>query len=174
MTERWWRRRLHLARTWAIGTAVVVLLAAAAWWGFLKPDPEMEGVERLPDQGRSHVADATFDSATPTSGDHSGRSARCGVYTSPLELDLAVHALEHGAVVLWYEAEQPALGQALVSATDRWDTHVIITPGSGLDAPVVATAWNRRMLFPTVDESVAEFVATYRNRGPESVPCDPA
>ncbi len=129
------------------GTALVILSR-----------PEVDGVEKLGNDGRGHVANATYETSTPTSGAHRAQSPRCGVYTVPLELDLAVHSLEHGTVILWYDQEQPELAAELAAATRQWDSHVIISPSAELDSPIVATAWRRRMSFDAVTEVVTEFV----------------
>jgi hypothetical protein len=83
-----------------------------------------------------------------------------------------VHALEHGTVVLWYDINKPDLGSELASLMANWESHVIVSPSSELDAPIVATAWNRRTQFSEVSTDVDAFIDTYRNRGPEKVPCD--
>ena len=83
-----------------------------------------------------------------------------------------MHALEHGTVVLWYDINNPDLGSALAALMTNWDSHVIVSPSSELDAPIVATAWNRRMQFSEVSADVDAFIDTYRYRGPENVPCD--
>jgi len=45
-------------------------------------------------------------------------------------------------------------------------------PHPDIDAPVVATAWNRRKSFDQPGGDVREFVDTYRRRGPERRPRD--
>jgi hypothetical protein len=169
------KRRRSMARrirTVASTSLVVVALLVGGWFVF-RPGAELDGVERPRNEGRGHVDNAVFTSSTPTSGEHSSRAPTCGVYQRPLELELAVHALEHGTVVLWYDEDQPELAEGLIAATRRWDSHVIISPSSDLAAPIVATAWRRQMSYNS-SADVAEFVETYRNRGPERVSCDNA
>lgn len=165
------RQRLRRARSIGGGALAIVVVGMGAWWAF-RPPPEVDGVERPPNLGRGHITGATYGDFTPTSGAHSAAAPSCGVYSEPLPLDGAVHALEHGVVVLWYQAGLPELGADLVSATSGWDSHVIIAPSDSISAPIVATAWNRRKHFSAADDGLEEFVATYRKRGPESVPCD--
>lgn len=159
------------AQSYAIKATAGIIVVGGLFLVF-RPGPEVEGAERPPNDGRGHVANATFSSSTPTSGPHSSRAPSCGTYRDPLELDLAVHALEHGVVVLWHDAERPELAPELQAATSDWASHVIISPNDDLDSPVVATAWNRRMEFAEVSDVVTEFVDVYRNRGPERVGCD--
>ena len=136
------------------------------------PSAELADVERPPDSGRGHVEAASYQDGSPTSGAHSAAAPRCGAYSSPLPRDLAVHGLEHGTVVLWYDTTNPNLGSELSALMATWGSHVIVSPSSELDAPIVATAWNRRMRFSEVSVEVEEFIDTYRNRGPEKVACD--
>lgn len=155
--------------------AVLIVGVATAAWYFLRPDPEVAGVERLPSAGRDHVAggQATYDTPAPTSGAHPASVPSCGTTSAPLDPGLAVHALEHGAVVVWY---QPALGEELrdplLEILRQWDSHWILSPNPDIDRPVVATAWNRRKAFDGAGDDVLEFVDTYRRRGPERVACD--
>ena len=169
-------RRRRRARAWTVG-AVIALAAAVGsagylLWSELKPGPELADVERPRDDGRGHVAGARYSSDTPTSGAHDSRSPRCGLYDTPLDPSLAVHALEHGAVVLWYQIDRAELADDLAQVADEWDSHVIVTPSETLDEPIVATAWNRRKAYSGVTTDLADFFDTYRRRGPEQVACD--
>lgn len=153
---------------------VVGGLAAIGGIGFLlfRPGPEVEGVQKPPDQGRAHVANPTYRTATPTSGPHLPGAPACGSYSAPLGLGSAVHALEHGAVVVWYRSSMAEeLEEPLLDMLDRWDSHVIVSPNDDLEAPIVATSWNRLKEY-TRPADVVEFVETYRGRGPEDIPCD--
>ena len=137
------------------------------------PDAELAGVERPRNEGRNHVAAASYATETPTSGEHSASSVGCGVYSQTLPLDAAVHSMEHGAVIVWY---MPDLAdterQSLEEMVNRWDSHVIVSPNPGLTDPVVATAWNRLMRFENVGDDLAQFIDIYRERGPEKIRCD--
>jgi len=137
-----------------------------------RPDPELEGVSRPRSLGGGHVAAASYDTPTPTSGAHDASAPGCATYREPLEPALAVHALEHGAVVLWYDADRPELADELDAVTEEWDSHVIVSANTGLDAPIVAAAWNRLKSYEPGDPEINDFVRTYRRRGPESVSCD--
>jgi hypothetical protein len=165
------KARLRRIRNAAMGLVAVAVLAGGGWLAF-RPDPELAGVIRPTNRGGGHVAAATYDSPTPTSGPHDARAPRCGTYREPLDPALALHGLEHGAVVLWYDAGRPELAEELVGATDEWDSHVIISANRNIDRPVVATAWGRIKAYDAVDPEITEFVRTYRQRGPERQPCD--
>ncbi len=85
--------------------------------------------------------------------------------------ELAVHGLEHGVVVLWYSEENDQIAADLRQIVGNFNDHVILSPNSGLDRPVVATAWNRLKSYDGADPEIEEFIETYRNRGPERGSC---
>ncbi|MEX2549695.1 MAG: DUF3105 domain-containing protein, partial [Nitriliruptoraceae bacterium] len=61
---------------------------------------------------------------------------------------------------------------ALEALADGYDSDVLVAPNPGLDAPIVATAWTRRMELETADPVLLEaFASAFRGRGPESVDC---
>lgn len=167
-------RRKHKRKKAAMGAAALALtgLFGFAVWTQIRPGPELAGVVRPPDDGRGHANGISYPSLTPTSGTHSRQAPVCADYPAQLDASLAVHALEHGVVVLWYDAARPELGSALADVAAGWDSHVIVSPHASLDEPVIATAWNRLKVYPDVVPEVAEFIDTYRRRGPERVACD--
>ena len=80
-----------------------------------------------------------------------------------------VHSLEHGFVIVWYRtgAMTPATLDALRDLADqhRW---VLVAPRPSMDSALAATAWHRRLLCPDgADGPVGNFVAAFRNQGPE-------
>lgn len=170
-TLRQQRRRSKRIRNRLQGGLVVVVLLVGGWFLF-KPGPELLAVERPPDAGRGHSQGATYDGPTPTSGQHRSSAPRCGVSQRALPLDLAVHALEHGAVVFWYDESQPELAQELGEVVDNFRSHVIVSPSADLESDIVATAWNRRIDITNGATEAQEFAETYRRRGPENVPCN--
>jgi len=169
-------RKRRNSRVWnlALGATAVLLIGGVGYliWDEVRPGPELIGVERPNNDGRGHRSGATYVSATPTSGAHSSRAPACGVYQTSVEPSLAVHALEHGVVVIWYDPARPELGGDLAVIANEWDSHVIVSPRAGLDSAIVATAWNRLKSYDTADPEIDEFIDTYRRRGPENVPCN--
>lgn len=166
------QRAERRGRARRIAFAVVALLVVGIGGYFLlRPDPELADAERLSSQGDDHVAAPQYDTSTPTSGDHPLQAPACRSYAQPLEPGLAVHALEHGAVLIWYDAGRAdELRPELDAIAERWDSHVVLSPNTALDAPIVATAWNRLARYDEAGD-VAAFIETYRRRGPERQPC---
>lgn len=166
-------RAARRAQARRVAFAVVALLVVGiGGYLLLRPDPELADVERLSSQGQGHVAATQYDTNTPTSGDHPLQAPACRSYSQPLAPGLAVHALEHGAVLVWYDAGRAdELRPELEAIADRWDSHVVLSPNTALDAPIVATAWNRRARYEEAGDDVAAFIETYRRRGPERQSC---
>jgi hypothetical protein len=166
------------------GLIVVIGVVVIGTAGFLIADKatasELPGVTKGSNEGREHVENGTtvhYTTATPTSGTHSEGSPRCGILNQQLPTELAIHALEHGTVVIWY---QPGLADDVVSGlrdiVDRFDNRVILSPNAEMADAVVATAWLRLKAYggadPELEEFITtEFITTYRERGPEDVPC---
>jgi len=167
--------RRRQARAVIAGIIVVGLAGAGLWFALRSGGEELVGVERPTNEGRDHLAAGAtheYHDPAPTSGPHAPGAPRCGLHQSQLEPTLAVHALEHGAVVLWYQPGLPeASRQSLLDIMRGYESHVILSPNPGIDAEVVATAWNRRKAYEAGDPEIADFVETYRRRGPERVDC---
>lgn len=170
------KARLRKVALGSLGGIAAVALAVILVVSLTGSSPEVEGVERPPELGRDHLEQgeaANYPTATPTSGPHATGAAPCGVYSSPLPLEFAVHDLEHGVVVVWYRPDlENDLLPSLRTLISQWDSHVIVSPNPGISDPIVATAWNRLKRFDTVEPGLAEFIDTYRKRGPEAVACN--
>ena len=169
------KAKLRQGALTAAGVGVLVL-AGFFVFSLLQPGTEVDGVEKSPSLGREHLLQGqTFNyaSATPTSGTHAPTVPGCGVIAGDLPLEFAIHALEHGVVVVWY---RPDLATEEVSELTtimaQWDSHVIVAPNPRIPEALVATAWNRLKRFDEVGPDVVEFIDAYRRRGPESVRCD--
>lgn len=125
-------------------------------------------------QGRNHVASPVYEVEPPAGGDHLASAAPAGIYTlATLRPDGAlVHSLEHGDIVLWHQVDiDSSVRDRLIEIHDRYEGDVLVVPRMGLEVPVAATAWHRRLLCPTPDfAALDEFVAAWRDKGPEDVP----
>ena len=176
--ERRARRRSAMRRG-AVGLGVAAVAGLIAGGFYLAGSERREARDLLGDRvavesslGRDHVPSTTQD-PTPTSGPHSG-PAICGVQSVPIPADAQIHALEHGAVAFQYLPDRLDSAElaGLTDLAEGYDTDVLVAPNPGLDSPVVATAWTRRMLLDDLDLDVLETFATaFRGRGPENVDC---
>jgi hypothetical protein len=165
--------------------AIIVILVLLLGSG---PNPDA-GVQQA-DAGQTHVtagidcrnaastAIATecggtdpYSSLPATSGPHWGTPAEWGVYASPQAETQLVHNLEHGGIVIWYDAEAvDADGVATLDQYVRTQTAAgisgrfkfIVSPWGGQDAlpaPVVATSWRHLLELQTADTAAIDAFA---------------
>ena len=105
----------------------------------------------------------TYITDPPTSGAHRSGAPPRGVVDQPLERTVQVGVLERGGVVVQYRdpADAPAL-RAL------GDEQVVVAPNPTLPAPVIATAWRRKLACTAVDvDALRDFVRDHAGRGPD-------
>ncbi len=166
-----------------IAAAVLVLLGgnrgldkeAAAVQGYSYPSLQMFP----PDPGgRRHLAAGesydNYNSNPPTSGPHASATATPGVHDEPVPKEMAVHNMEHGQVVVWYNciAPQPlnadacnTLKQSLagvVSEANNRGKRVVTTPYSAMDYRIALTAWQFLDGFGEFDaQHVRTFIDTF-------------
>jgi hypothetical protein len=73
-----------------------------------------------------------YPSVPPASGPHGGATLPAGTYRSAPSMDTAIHSLEHGAVIVWYDpaaATQPEFAELeRFFRTSDEGTHVIVAP----------------------------------------------
>jgi len=183
------------------GAAVLALVAVGVWFLFLGggssgPAAEPTGIEDdpLPDrgaeewvsqvesfdsEGRDHVeygSEVAYAQSPPLSGDHWGGAVDAGFYAETPELPRLVHALEHGAVVVYYNPanvtpEAEASLRAWAGNHDGTYSSVVAVPNPNENprGDYVLTAWTHRLVLGEYDaEAVRAFAAEYLGRGPEN------
>lgn len=146
--------------------------------------------EFLESEGRQHVPeDVTYQSSPPTSGPHDSVPLPPGVYRDPTQApeERAVHSMEHGSVIIWYNCEAGELNEEACTAMvdDLKTTFVEENRGSPSGGGVVVinypeqenfisiTGWTRLLRLDELDEAaLEEFIDTNLCRfDPESI-CD--
>jgi len=140
-------------------------------------------VQNLPVEGREHIQPpeiVEYDTNPPTSGNHYGNWGNTGVYTTPLQDEIQVHNLEHGHVIVQYttdlDVETVELLEGVVGEDDAWS---IIAPRPGMDVPLAFTAWQSLSRCDAPGDSGAvegfarDFIAAYKQKGPETIPGTP-
>ncbi|MEJ7654411.1 MAG: DUF3105 domain-containing protein [Chloroflexia bacterium] len=121
------------------------------------------------DKGNQHIASPTtphvaYSSDPPTSGPHLSNLAPEGWHDEPVPVELLVHNLEDGHVVIYYqptlpEAEKMQL-QALVT---ELGAKVTTAPYDKLKTPIALAAWTRMdSLSAFDDQRIRDFVTAYR------------
>src|SRR4029077_13459111 len=189
-SEQAMTRRVGTARTarldWrivALAGAIVVAIAVVAI-AFLvsSGDKKNQGILE-PDGGRQHVAAGTiptYNSTPATSGPHWNvpgvAPMNWGVYTSAVPEPAALHNLEHGGIVIWYQpsklsADQVAALANLVNAQIRTSQFkFILSPWTGKDFghPIAVTAWRYLLYLDTADtDAIHAFADFHYEKSPE-------
>jgi hypothetical protein len=129
----------------------------------------ISGVVTYSNLARTHVTGpVTYAQNPPVGGPHDPVWLNCGIYTSPVRNENAIHSLEHGAVWITY---QPGLPQSAVQhliSVVHGHSYVILSPYPGLPTPVVASAWGLQLkLQSATDPRIAQFIQKYAN-GPQA------
>ena len=161
------RRRLRAAAVAAVVAAVgggLIALAFAGSGGHKQPSANIAGLQTYTEQ-RDHVTTkVSFPQTPPAGGPHSSAWLNCGIYTSPVPNENAVHDLEHGAVWITYRPDLPSVQVAILTATARRvKTYVDLSPYPGLPAPVVVSGWGRQLQLPNAsDPRLGKFVTAFR------------
>jgi Protein of unknown function (DUF3105) len=129
----------------------------------------LTGVQSFPGLTQNHTkAKVSYPQSPPVGGDHAPVWQNCGVYDQPVANENAVHSLEHGAVWLAYRPDLAADQVAKLRVFAVNQTHVLVTPYTGLTEAVVATAWGRQLRLDSVDDPrIALFVKAYQE-GPQT------
>ena len=175
---RRWAWRLGLA---VLVAATLVLLLAGPYRflignatgstaGPARPAPCLPGeavtIMDSPHISPSQADQVRYNSLPPTSGPHFAFTAATGVYDEPVPDGLAVHAMEHGHVVISYAPDTPsAQREALARVTRRYGADVLLRPYPALADGIALTAWGRIELLDSYDEQrVVQFITALRGR----------
>jgi hypothetical protein len=132
---------------------------------------EVGVVAELSENGDDHVFCPDYEQRPPASGDHFDAWQNCGFYTSPVQDQTAVHALEHGAVWIAFAPDLAADAVAAIEARVAGEEHILAAPYPGLQNPIVLTAWTRQLAIDDVDDPMfEEFIDTYLARRSPTAP----
>lgn len=163
-----------------IGYAVVKVNRAEA--GKITSTDEIPGVETFDyAKGQEHVTTTVdYQETPPVGGAHDEVWADCGgtVYTVDIRNENAVHALEHGATWITYDPDRvEQAGIDTLSALVEDSPGTMLSPRSGLDAPISLQAWNNRLKVESAGDprikQFAEFLAFNPDNSPEpGASCD--
>ena len=160
-------RRRQRRRVTAMMSAAAVIAAVIVGYFAYRAVAERPGIA-MPDQGNRHITrDAMraepYNSDPPTSGPHLPDIAPWGVHTKPIPLELQVHNLEDGGVVVQYSCECPDLVEKLKAIVTRYDKQVILAPYPSMKTRIALTAWTRIDAFEEFDEKrITRFIDAYR------------
>jgi len=107
-----------------------------------------------------------YNSNPPTSGPRLQELAHWGEHSLPVPAEIAVHNLEHGAVILHYRSEAADSElMAQLRAVTRENPCVILTPNPLMKARVALTAWGRIRTFDGFHQATVEaFIRAYAGK----------
>jgi len=163
-----------------IGALVIVGLTTIALLALLSPGAA--GVVGTPQNmdGRTHITEGTqggpYSSVPAASGPHWPQPIEWGVYTQAIPQEPVIHNLEHGGIVIWYQADQVSADdvQALTAYTKRWNGteryKVLLAPWQGEDFghPMAIVAWTWLLDLDSVDTALMDqFIDQHYGQSPE-------
>ena len=160
-------RRARRQRWTALAAVVGVLVVVVVGYRAYRAQADLPGVKK-PDQGNAHVASVdvpheSYNSDPPTSGPHLPYIAPWGVHTRPIPLELQVHNLEDGGVIVQYNCDCPDLAARLGVIVRKYDKQVILAPYPTMKSKIALTAWTRIETLDDGDERrITQFIETYR------------
>ena len=129
---------------------------------------QIAGVQAVAVSSARHVeGEVDYTTDPPAGGDHNGAWQNCGFYRVPVVNEHAVHSLEHGVVWITYRpGADPAVVDEIAGLASQHD-YVLASPYPDNPAPVVLTAWARRLELDSLDDPrVDEFLGLYLEDGP--------
>ena len=128
-----------------------------------KPQPSLAGVQTFT-ESRNHVqGTVNYPQTPPAGGDHNPVWLNCGIYTSPVPNENAVHDLEHGAVWITYQPTLPKADIATLAKRVAGTDRPCLSPYPNLPAPVVVSAWGKQLkLTGAGDPRLQQFVKLYK------------
>lgn len=141
-----------------------------------KPVPvskNVPGTQEFAIVGREHIESGTpggnYNSDPPTSGPHWNGPANKGVYDKEFPDEQLIHNLEHGYIWISYK---PGVGDDVINKlkaiVEKNDWKIVMEPREKDDAKIILAAWGRLLKMDDLNENtVRDFINTYRNRGPE-------
>ncbi len=127
-------------------------------------DASLAGVKTYTGLTRNHVqTKVNYKQTPPVGGDHNPVWLNCGIYTSPVPNENAVHDLEHGAVWITYKPDLAKGDVQKLTDIAQGQTYLTLSPYPGLPAPVVASAWGKQLyLTGASDPRLGAFIKKYK------------
>src|SRR5437016_1586019 len=107
-----------------------------------RPAQPPDGVETFDVPTRNHVEGVVeYPQNPPVGGDHNPVWQNCGFYSGPVRNENAVHSMEHGAVWITYNRDQPQDQINRIRQLAVGQTYVLASEYANLPTKVVVSAW---------------------------------
>ncbi len=123
----------------------------------------ISGVVTYSNLSRTHTTSpVTYPQNPPVGGPHDPVWQNCGIYTTPIVNEHAVHSMEHGAVWITYLPSLSAGDVTQLQSMVRGHSYVLLSPYPGLPSPIVLSAWGVQLKVNSVsDPRIDQFISTY-------------
>ncbi|GAA4659973.1 DUF3105 domain-containing protein [Arthrobacter cryoconiti] len=127
------------------------------------------GVKTYPNLTRNHVqTPVTYPQQPGVGGDHAATWTNCGIYTTPVNENRAVHSLEHGAVWISYKQGLSPTDVTTLTALVKGKPYVLLSPNPDQAVAVTASAWGTQLEVPNAGDSrLPVFIKAYA-MGPQT------
>lgn len=168
------KRRRQGIMWWIVGgVAALAIVGVVAASIVFSPEPAptyeagssgavIDGVETFTNQTTHVEGTVDYEQSPPAGGPHNQVWLNCGIYSEPQQNENAVHALEHGAIWVTYDAAQVQGDELAKLKSEMPSSYVILSPYEGLDSPIVLSAWNAQLKIDSADdERISEFFEEY-------------
>jgi Protein of unknown function (DUF3105) len=159
---------------------IIGLIAAAFLAGFAAlviVDARQKSMSGPPDGVRTYdvgpagqhtEGEVDYDQSPPVGGPHNPVWQNCGFYAEPVRDENAVHSLEHGAVWITYSPNLPQDQVQRLREIAQSNNYVLVSPYSGLQSPVVASAWGKQLTLESADDPNLERFVRAFSQGPQT------
>lgn len=147
---------LLLAAALSIAALIAVLSGLGQHHREIPSGPQGTKVFKV--TSREHVeTPVDYPQHPPVGGDHAPIWANCGVYSVPVPPELAVHAMEHGAVWVTYapSLDQPTVDRLRKVVTKAYvgkQRFVLMSPYDGIGRSIYASGWGRQLRVADPDD----------------------
>jgi len=134
-----------------------------------KADKSLAGLQKSGNLARNHVTtQVSYPMSPPVGGKHNSTWENCGVYTSPIANEHAVHSMEHGAAWVTYRPDLPAAQVATLKSKIEGKAYGLLSPYPGLKSPISLQAWGRQVYVDSAsDPRISTFLDAYAG-GPQA------
>jgi len=163
-----------------IGVLIVAGLSAILIFALLSPANGTSVGQPQAMDGQTHIDSGTaggpYSSTPAASGPHWPEPIDWGVYSTAIPQEPAIHNLEHGGIVIWYQADRvtPEQIAELENYTRSWTASerfkVLVAPWAGADFghPIAIVAWTWLLYLDEVDTDLMDsFVDEHYGDSPE-------
>ncbi len=131
-------------------------------------------IQSSPDEGRAHLTPGqtpTYQGNPPSSGTHNPVPLAAGIYDNPVDVTMEVHSEEHGYIIVHYNGIPQSEIDQLKQIVSNDPRKLILSPYPNMPYKISLTAWDHQQTCTGVNrQAISNFVAEFRDRGPEDVP----